>query len=83
MIKKSLKSSLAHRNWEKFLKNKLAIIGSIILIIMLIAIIFAPLITSYDPNAIDLKYGVNGPSANHILGTDKLGRDVFARLLYG
>lgn len=55
------------------------------LFIVLIAILglAAPLITHVNPEAIDLSHPLAGPSSNHLLGTDELGRDVFARLLYG
>ena len=43
----------------------------------------APLLTSYNPIAQNLNATLLGPSAHHLLGTDQLGRDVFARLLYG
>lgn len=77
------KSSLAARNWQKMLNNKLAMAGLIVFTIFILAAIFAPLLTKYDPAKIDLtKIGV-GPCKEHILGTDKLGRDVFTRILYG
>lgn len=68
---------------KRLLKNKLAIMGIIIILLFLILAVFAPLFTSFDPNAIDLKAVGAAPSSTHIFGTDKLGRDVFARILYG
>lgn len=76
-------SSLAKRSWRKMLNNKLAMIGLIIFLIMVLASVFAPLITKYDPSKVDMKNMTLSPSGDHILGTDKLGRDVFARILYG
>ena len=76
-------SSLLYRNMKRLLKNKLAIMGIIIILLFLILAVFAPLFTSFDPNAIDLKAVGAAPSSTHIFGTDKLGRDVFARILYG
>jgi len=55
-----------------------AIIGSILLLALL-----APLIAPYDPDAIDVKAILLAPSANHWMGTDGLGRDVFSRMLFG
>jgi ABC-type antimicrobial peptide transport system permease subunit len=50
---------------------------------LILVAIFAPLITSYDPNEQDLMNTLLGPTAHHWLGTDPLGRDVFTRLIYG
>ena len=77
------KSSLAKRNWEKFRSNKLAILGLVIILGMILACICAPLLTQYDPSAISLTDRVQPPSAEHPFGTDKIGRDVFSRVLYG
>lgn len=77
------KSSLLYRNMKRLLKNKLAVMGIVIILIFLILAVFAPLFTSFDPNTIDLNAVGASPSSTHIFGTDKLGRDVFARILYG
>ena len=71
------------RNLKKFYKNKLAFIGFIFFTVILLACIFAPLLTTYAPDAVDLSAMNRPPSAQHIFGTDKLGRDVFSRILYG
>lgn len=68
---------------KRFLKNKLAVIGFVILTIFVLAAIFAPVITSFDRDSIDLMNIESAPNSLHILGTDELGRDVFTRLLYG
>lgn len=80
---KKRKSSLALRSWDKLRRNKLAMIGFSIIVTMSLAAILAPLLTSYNPNEINLVNRAKGPSWEHWLGTDKLGRDVFSRLLYG
>lgn len=72
-----------NRALRKLLHNRLAIIGGVIFIIILLACICAPLLTSYSPKAIDMKAVLKAPSAQHWFGTDKIGRDVFARVLYG
>lgn len=77
------KSSLAKRSIEKLLRNKLAVIGFIIVITMIILCIIAPLLTSFDPVKISLSERAQKPNSVHIFGTDKLGRDIFARILYG
>lgn len=81
--RKKSSSSMWRKNLRKFMNNKLAMIGFFFVVLMVLASVFAPLLTSYDPNKISLGEGGRPPSAEHILGTDKLGRDVFARVLYG
>jgi len=57
--------------------------GIVILVIVVGMALAAPLITSYNPNAQNLNDSLLGPSGQHLLGTDQLGRDTFTRLLYG
>ena len=66
-----------------FVKNKLALIGLVILILFIILSILVPVITPYERDAIDLSMIETAPSREHLLGTDELGRDVLTRLLYG
>jgi len=65
-----------------FANRTISICLSILILIALLAIA-APLISPFDPNAIDLKDNLQPPSSSHLLGTDYLGRDVLCRLLYG
>ncbi len=64
-------------------KNRMAIVGLIIVAILLIGAIAAPLISPYDPYKIDFSKVAAPPSAAHWLGTDELGRDLLTRLIYG
>ena len=57
--------------------------GVVIMVIFLLAALLAPLIAPYDPLAQSIQDGLKPPSAEHLFGTDKLGRDVFSRILYG
>lgn len=68
---------------RRFIKNKLAVVGFILLVLFVLAAIFAPLLTTYQRDSIDLLNIESSPSLGHLLGTDELGRDVFTRLLYG
>lgn len=77
------KSSLRRRNWQKLKRNKLAMVGFVIVLVITLASIFAPLLTKYDPKDIAIRNRLKPPSGQHLLGTDKLGRDVYTRLLYG
>jgi peptide/nickel transport system permease protein len=77
------KSSLALRSWKKLVRNKLAMLGAIVSTLMIFASIFANFITPYDPSKIDFTNMVKPPSWEHLMGTDKMGRDVFSQVLYG
>jgi peptide/nickel transport system permease protein len=68
---------------KKFIKNKLAMISLIFLLIVSIVSILAPFITTADITRINIGQMSLEPSSDHWLGTDKAGRDVFTRLLYG
>lgn len=63
-------------------ENKLAMICSIILLLIILASVFAPF-SSYDPDKQDLMQKLMPPSREHWFGTDELGRDYFTRALYG
>jgi peptide/nickel transport system permease protein len=64
-------------------RNKLALAGFIILIPMFFCALLAPLISPHNPIQPDLKNVLAGPSFSHPFGTDTLGRDVLARVIYG
>lgn len=68
---------------RKLMSNHLSVVGLVIFSLILLSAIFAPLLTSYGPLQISLKGVLSPPSSTHIFGTDKLGRDVFTRILYG
>lgn len=80
---KKQSSSLLKKNLRKFMNNKLAVIGLAFVLLIVIACVGAPLLTEYDPSALNLPDKSMAPCKEHIFGTDKLGRDVFARILYG
>ncbi len=78
-----LKPRSGSRALHKLLSNRLAVLGLIIFSIILFSTIFAPLLTSANPLKINLRDIAQPPSGAHWFGTDKTGRDVFARVLYG
>lgn len=78
-----LKHPTGSRLLRKFMSNRLAVIGLVVFTIILLASVFAPLLTPWDPTKINLRAMLQSPSWEHWLGTDKTGRDVFARVLYG
>ena len=77
------KKKKGSRALSKFMSNKMAMLGLVIFTIIFLACIFAPLLTSYRPEVVDLTNLMKPPSKDHIFGTDKVGRDLFARVLYG
>ncbi len=62
--------------------NKLTLTGSLIIILLMAVSILAPFISTHDPQAIDIKAAYLGPSAQHLFGTDFLGRDLFSRIIW-
>ena len=79
----SLKSKTGSRSLSKMINNRLAVVGLILFSIIVFTAVFAPLITSADPMKINLRNMSQPPSWEHWFGTDKTGRDVLARVLYG
>ena len=82
-LNKSHSSSLLKRNLRKFYRNKLAMLGLIVIFIIVFMCVAAPLFTEFDPAKPDFKAMTLAPGGEHLLGTDKLGRDLFSRVLYG
>ena len=75
----SLWSDAIHR----LTRNKAAMLGAFILILLIIVAALAPWIAPYSYSYQDLNLGASPPSADHLLGTDVLGRDLLSRILYG
>lgn len=69
--------------WERFLKNKMAVMGSLVVLLLFAVSLLAPWIAPYNPSAIDLKQVLAAPSSAHPFGTDQLGRDVLSRMIWG
>jgi len=78
-----LENKSQNRALRRFFNNRLATIGLIMFTIIIFITIFASIICKYSPQKIDLLNRLQPPSLEHISGTDKVGRDVFARILYG
>lgn len=68
---------------RRFKKNKAAMVCAGILIILIIIAILAPVISPYDTTQQDYTAILQGPSSQHLLGTDEFGRDILSRILYG
>jgi peptide/nickel transport system permease protein len=69
--------------WKRFLKNKMAVAGSLVVLLLFAVSLLAPWIAPCDPSAIDLKQILAAPSSAHPFGTDQLGRDVLSRMIWG
>lgn len=78
-----IRSMLSSRVTRAFLRNRIAILGLIIVFLVVFAAITAPIISPYDPNEIHAADRLAPPSTSYFLGTDEFGRDIFSRLLYG
>ena len=76
-------ASHLRRNWAKLRRNKAALFGGFILLVYLFTALFAPLLFSTSPSAPNLIMSLEGPSAQHLLGTDELGRSILARIIWG
>ena len=63
--------------------RKIVLLSAIVVLFFLLCALASPLIAPYDPNEIDLTSMLEGPSAEHIFGTDQHGRDLFSRIVYG
>ena len=66
-----------------FFRNRIAVVGLFIVIVMISSAVLAPWIAPHDPNRINAASRLAPPNATHLLGTDNFGRDIFSRLLYG
>src|SRR5271170_8107750 len=75
--------SPARETWRRFRRHRLAVAGLAVLIVMMLAVALGPLLWRVPINDIDFSAQLAGPSWSHPLGTDDLGQDVLARMLYG
>lgn len=68
---------------RRFTKEKTAVFGLLVILLFALLAVFAPVLAPFDPLAQDIPNGLAPPSPEHWMGTDKLGRDIFSRMLYG
>jgi peptide/nickel transport system permease protein len=73
---------MAAVTWQRFRRSKLAVGALVYVAVVVLIAVFAPLLTT-DPNAVDIAHRLQPPDRAHRLGTDDLGRDVLARVVYG
>ena len=74
------------RNWYKFSKNPLSVLGLLIVILIVVMAVFANYLTPYPEHAgpfVDIPNKIKPPSSTYFFGTDKIGRDTFSRIIFG
>ncbi len=69
--------------WRRLLRNRMAVMGGCVVLFFVVVAVFAPLIAPYDPNKPNFMARLKGPTSDHWLGTDTLGRDMLSRIMYG
>ena len=84
-VKRYKKRSLLSETWRRLRKNKMAMVGLGVILLLILLAIFANFIADYDTVVImpDYAHALEGPSAKHWFGTDNMGRDIFARIVHG
>lgn len=80
---RAARNRLRMRNLRKFMRNRMALVSVIVIIIMIVLCMSAPLLTDYDPLYMDMANRNLSASVDRPLGTDNMGRDMWARMLYG
>jgi peptide/nickel transport system permease protein len=81
--KKDMRRSLWRVFWHQFFKHRMAVVGAVTMIVIVVLVSGAPLFTRYTPFKQDLRNRFSPPSSEHWMGTDDLGRDLWTRVLYG
>ena len=83
MSTRSLRHSVGRERLQLFLHNPMGMFGFILVLLFLVAAIFAPVLATHDPLALDIPNRLSGPTLENWAGTDQLGRDTYSRVLYG
>jgi peptide/nickel transport system permease protein len=76
-------TSMARMIWQRFIRHRLAVVGLVVLLVLVFASAFAPLLSGHDPEKTSFRTRDEPPSLDFPMGTDSLGRDILTRLLYG
>ena len=70
-------------SWRRFARNRLAVAGLAVFLLLVLSALLAPYLAPHDPNLQDWRIRLQSPSAEHPFGTDEFGRDLLSRTLYG
>jgi ABC-type dipeptide/oligopeptide/nickel transport system permease subunit len=81
--KTAVQYSEGRRILKVFFGRKLAVIGLVIIVLLIITAIAAPWLAPYNPYTTDVAHRLQSPSTQHLLGTDSIGRDILSRVIYG
>src|SRR5699024_3617312 len=82
-IRKELKSEERKLFFRRFRSNKLLLTGTIIILFLLLVTIVGPFLVTQDPYEMVVQDRLEGPSSEHLLGTDEFGRDLLSRIVHG
>lgn len=74
---------LGSKAWHRFRRNRAAMVGTFLLIVLIFMALAAPILTPHDPHYANIRAREQPPGAEHRLGTDGIGRDVMSRILWG
>jgi len=69
--------------WRHFQRNRLALMGTGIVVTLFVVALLAPILSPYDPTEVDPQHILSPPDQQHRFGTDRLGRDVLSRIIWG
>ncbi len=83
LVAKSSAQSPGREAWRRFKRHKLAVVCTLVLSFIVLAVLLGPFVWRVPINEIDFMARMQGPSWAHPLGTDDLGQDILARVLYG
>lgn len=82
-VKRRKKQSNVSMIWHRLLQDKVAVIGMVIIVLLVLVSVIGPFLPGLDPYEMHIVDQFQGPSASHWFGTDDMGRDIFARIVYG
>src|SRR5690625_5002639 len=71
------------KTMRRFWRSPRTLFGVVVMALIVLAAVFAPLVSTHDPNVQNLRNRLAPPSAEHWLGTDQFGRDTYSRIIYG
>ena len=77
------KQSRMLETWRRLKKSKVAVVSLFVILFVILVAVFAPILAPYSYEVQDYSNALSSPSSEHLLGTDRIGRDILSRLIYG